>query len=235
MPTFLQICQTVRQECGVAGDGPTSVTNQVGVLKKIVDRTSRAWIDIQTARPYWKFMRNQFQWQTEIGVRSYSVVNDLGLLTCDKFDRDNTFLYLTSTDDEKALTWYEYNMFRSRFRTYPPGRPTIITEEPGRNLAFNETPDQIYTVTMDYWMTPEKLQNNTDVPSMPEHFHDVIVWKAVMMFAGHEGATDLYGYAKSMYTPLYLQLMLDQGELPPALRAYPGAFGRRDVSIQGFA
>lgn len=235
MPTFLQLCQTVRQECGIAGDGPTSVVNQVGVMKKVVDRTSRAWVDIQTSRPYWKFLRNQFVWQTVPGTREYSVVGDLGLLTCDKFDRTNTMLYQTSTEDEKALKWWSYDLFRSRIRTYPAGRPTIVTEAPGRKLAFDRTPDAVYTVTLDYWMTPEKLALNTDVPALPEHFHDAIVWKSVMMFAGNEGATELYGYAKSMYVPVFTQLVVDQGEVPAAVLAYPIAKGQRDPSIRGFA
>jgi hypothetical protein len=231
MPTFLQMCQTVRQECGVAGDGPTSTLNQVGVLKKIVDRTSRAWIDIQTSRPYWKFLRGQFRFLTQVGVREYSVVDDLALPTCDKFDRKNTYLYLNSTDDENELKWKAYDMFRQQYRSYQTGRPTVITEQPGRVLAFNTVPDAIYTVTLDYWMTPEKLTQVTDTPAIPEHFHDAIVWKSVMMFAGNEGAQELYAYAKSMYTPVYLQLMLDQGELPEAVSAHPIARGNRDVSI----
>lgn len=235
MSTFLQLCQKVRQECGIAGDGPSSVLNQVGSLKKIVDRTARAWVDIQTSRPYWKFLRNQLTFATVIGQRTYSVVNDLGVTTLDKFDRTNTYLYLTSTADEKQLTWMPYDQFRNRYRTYPSGRPTTITEQPSRVLAFEHTPDAIYTVTLDYWMTPELLSDNSDVPSIPEHFQDIIVWKAVMMFAGNETATDLYNYAKSMYGPMHIQLQLDQGDLPQQVAAYPLARGMRDVSIRGFS
>jgi len=231
MSTFLQICQKVRQECGVAGDGPSSVTGQVGVLKKIVDRTARAWVDIQASRPYWKFLRNQQPFATIIGKQSYSVVNDLGVTTLDKFDRTNTYLYETSTADEKSLKWMPYDKFRATYRTFPPGRPTVITEGPNRTLMFDRTPDKIYTFTLDYWMTPELLSQNTDVPGIPEQFHDVIVWKSVMMFAGNETASDLYGYAKTMYTPMLIQLQIDQGDLPQQVAAYPVARGQRDVSF----
>lgn len=234
MSTFLQLCQKVRQECGIAGEGPSSVVSQVGVLKKVVDRTARAWVDIQASRPYWKFLRNQFVFQTEVGTREYSVVNDLGLATCDKFDRENTYLYEVSTDDEKALKWISYNVFRGRYRKYLDARPTVITEAPGRKLAFDAIPDKIYTVTFDYWMTPELLANNTDVPGVPDHFHDAIVWKSVMMFAGNEGATELYGYAKSQYMPIYLQLINDQGDMPTAVLARPIAYGSRTISTRGF-
>lgn len=235
MATFLELCQSVRQECGVAGTGPTSVENQVGILKKIVDRTARAWVDIQTSRPYWKFLRNQGSFQTVAGTRTYDVLTALNISTLDKFDRNNTYLYLTSTADEKNLIWMPYDLFRARYRTFPSGRPTRITEQPGRVLGFDTTPDAVYTVTYDYWMTPELLTENTDVPAIPEHFHDVIVWKAVMMFAGNETATDLYAYAKQMYTPMFTQLCLDQGDLPQQRADYPLARGLRDVSIRGFS
>jgi hypothetical protein len=235
MSTFLQLCQRVRLECGIAGDGPSSVVSQVGALKKVVDRTARAWVDIQASRPFWKFLRNQMTFATVVGQREYSVVDDIGVTTLDKFDQENTYIYLTSTEDETRLAWEDYRRFRYRHRTYPDGRPTTVTEGPQRTLAFDLTPDEIYTVTLDYWMTPELLAANGDIPSLPEQYHDVIVWKSVMMFAGNETATDLFSYAKGMYTPMYLQLMLDQGELPEATPNHPIAKGKRDASIRGFS
>jgi hypothetical protein len=239
MPTFLQLCKQVRQECGVAGDGPTTVLNQTGVMKKIVDRTAQAWVDIQASRPYWKFMRNQFEFETVVDQREYPLapsIADGGLnqQSVDKFDRKNTYLYLTSTADEKALTWMPYDHFRNRYRTYPPGRPTVITEQPGRVLAFNSTPDAIYTVTCDYWMTPEFLAEDDDVPGMPEHFHNCLVWRSVMMFAGNETASDLFSWAKSQYTPQRLALDLDQGDMPQNAMNYPIARGERNIAYRVF-
>jgi hypothetical protein len=235
MSTFLQICQRVRQECGVAGDGPSSVTGQVGILKKIVDRTARAWTDIQTSRPYWKFRRAQKTAVTVVGQQSYTIETDFGFSDLDKFDRKNTYLYLTDGNDEKALRWMPYDKFRSTYRTYPSGRPTVVTEGPGGTLMFDRTPDEIYTLTFDYWTLPQQLTDNADELDVPTQFDDVLVWKAVMMFAGNETASDLYAYAKTMYTPQYIQLVLDQGDMPESVAAYPIANGARDVSIRGFS
>jgi hypothetical protein len=235
MSTFLQLCQRVRQECGVAGDGPASVLNQVGVLKKIVDRTQRAWVDIQASRPYWKFARNQTTFVLTPGTREYSIVDDLAVTSLDRFDRDATFLFEVDGNDEKALDWITYSELRARYRTFPDGRPTKIYEGRNRTIGFERTPDKAYTLTLDYWMTPELLGQNADEPSLPEHLQDVIVWKSVMMFAGNETATELYQYAKSMYTPIYLQLVADQGEMPPTLKAYPLATGSHTISSRGFS
>ncbi len=225
MASFLQLCQRTRQECGIAGDGPLTVVNQVGVLKKIVDRTQRAWVDIQAAGPYWKFARNQITFVLEIGKQEYDQPDDFGLTTVDKWDEQASFIKEVDGNDETELTWVDYHQFRRDFRTFPPGRPNIICNTPGGHVAFNRTPDKAYTITLDYWMTPELLTANGDIPSLPEHYHDAIVWKSVMMFAGNEISPELLVYAKTMYDPIYGQLFVDQGEVPKVNRHWPLARG----------
>ncbi len=232
MPTFLQLCQRVRQECGVAGDGPSSVLSQVGILKKIVDRTQRAWVDIQASPPYWKFLRNQLEHDLTIGQREYNVRDDFLLTTVDKWNRDSSFIYETSTADENNLTWVEYTKWRRKYRTFAEGRPTELVETLDGNIAFNRTPDVAYHITLDYWMTPELLSANDDIPACPEHFHDVIVWKSVMLFSGNVGAPELYNHAKAQYTPMYNKLMVDQGDMPTRLGAYPIALGMNRLTAR---
>lgn len=227
MPTFLQLCQRVRQECGVAGDGPTSVLNQVGILKKVVDRTQRAWVDIQASPPYWKFLRNQLPITLTVGLREYTVRTDFLLTTVDKWNRDASFIYKIDGNDESQLTWVEYTKWRRKYRVFQSGRPTELTETLDGKVAFNRTPDYAYHITLDYWMTPELLMQNDDIPACPEHFHDVIVWKSVMLFAGNVTATELYQHALSQYTPMYNKLMVDQGDMPTRVSAYPIAYGLR--------
>ncbi len=226
MATFLELCQRVRQETGIAGEGnPTSVKGQVGVLKKIVDRTQRAWIDIQASGPYWKFSRNQLTYVLTIGKQEYDQPQDIGLTTVDKWDEQDSFIKEVDGNDETELTWVPYHQFRRDYRTYPAGRPNVITNAPGGKLQFNRTPDKAYIITLDYWMTPELLVENGDIPSLPEHYHDAIVWKSVMTFAGNETATELFVYAKTMYGPIYNQLFVDQGEVPQAVGHWPIAKG----------
>lgn len=231
MSTFLQLCQRVRQECGVAGAGPTTVTGQTGMYGKIVDWTARAWVDIQASRPYWKFLRATYTGTLTIAQQDYLIVTDLGLSALDKIDPDGTFIYETSVADQTSLTWKPYQEFRALYKTgFGDGRPTMITEIPGDKFRFNRLPLAAYTVSIDYWMTPELLAANGDAPACPEHFHDIIVWKAVQLFCGNEGASELRSHASSMYGPMFVQLMLDQMETPMARRSFPLATGRKSYS-----
>jgi len=233
MSSFLELCQRVRQECGIAGEGnPTTVVAQTGILGRIVSRTSRAWVDIQASRPYWKFLHSQLTFTTTEGVRTYAVGAGAAIdnANVDKWDTDSAFQYLDSTDDEQQLYWKDYQWFRRMHRTFPDGRPTEITEQPGRILAFDFTPDDVYTTTIDYWKTPELLSADDDVPACPEHYQDCIVWKAVMMHAGAVGDVALYNHAFTQYKPIYFQLVVDQGDVPSALKNYPIARGNQRVT-----
>lgn len=236
MSSFLEVCQMSRQECGMGGAGPTNTTGQTGAMATVVQRTSQAWIDIQKSKPYWKFLRAKFTMPLEIDVQEYTVSGTLGaggygLTTVDKWDKQSCWIYLTSTADERRLIYLPYQDFRAQFRTYPAGRPKFWTEGPDGTILYDKTPDAAYTITKDYWMTPERLVNATDIPACPEQFHDLIAWKSVMKFAGSESAVELFNYAKSEYTPMYLQLCIDQMDVPAAVRSYPIAFGGRSPGL----
>jgi hypothetical protein len=229
MTNFVTLCQRVRQECGLSGDGPTSTIGQTGILKKVVDRTARAWVDIQTAQQYWSFLRRQLSFPLVVDQSSYVISEDtptgFGLTTMDKWDVNASFIYKTSTDDESSIDWIEYPLFRQSYRTLESGRPSQACMGPLGTVKFNRTPDYAYTITFDYWKTPELMQNPTDIPSLPAQYIDVIVWKSVMMFAGNEMAPDLFTYATRMYNQQMLKLVVDQCEVPLKNRSYPLAMG----------
>ena len=75
---FLEIAKRVRQECGIAGDGPSAVTGQDGINAKIVNWVGSAYEELQTMRPW------RFNWATHTqaltaGVNAYDPHADWGL------------------------------------------------------------------------------------------------------------------------------------------------------------
>lgn len=50
-------------------------------------------------------------------------------------------------------------------------------------IWFYPTPDQVYTVTIDYIIEPPDLASGTDVPVLPLPYHDILRWGAVEHFA----------------------------------------------------
>lgn len=227
MSTFLALAQRLRQEAGVAGTGPASVLNQTGMYAKLVDWTARAWVDIQASKPFWKFLRNYVQKTLVVGQQDYNVSADWSLTSVDKWDQEGAFIYKDSISNQNQLTWLPYPKFRAEnSHGFGSGRPRTLTDRQGNVVRFDRVPDYAYVVTLDYWMTPELLAANTDTPSMPEHFHDAIVWKALMYYSASEGAPELYQTAARHYNLIYTQLVLDQMETPGKVQVYPLATGR---------
>ncbi len=234
MSSFLEICQMARQECGMGGAGPANTTGQTGAMAVVVDRTSKAWIDIQKSRPYWKFLRALLSYTLTVDQNSYVVADSttgsppgFGLNTVDKWDIQSCWIFAADGSNRSRLLYMPYQNFRSNFPIYQSGRPGYFTDGPDGTIIFDKTPDVAYLLEMDYWQTPEKLVNSTDIPALPEQFHDIIAWKSVMKVAGSEGAAELYTYAKSEYGPMFIQLCIDQLDMPKTNHSYPMALGRR--------
>ena len=57
--TFLELCQTVRQEVGLSGTGPTTVVSQEGQLKVVVDFVIEADHQVQGLWSDWNFLWSQ--------------------------------------------------------------------------------------------------------------------------------------------------------------------------------
>ena len=53
---FLELCQRVRQDAGVSGEGPTAVTGQSGILSRIVSWVKQANNEIQLKNKDWRFL-----------------------------------------------------------------------------------------------------------------------------------------------------------------------------------
>lgn len=49
----------------------------------------------------------------------------------------------------------------------------------GANLHLWPTPDSVYTLELRYWALPSPLVADTDTPSLPSDFHDLLVYWAL--------------------------------------------------------
>ena len=83
MATYLEICQDVARECGIAGGAdvapkPTSVIGQRGELQRVVFWVRKAYKQIQGTRN-WRWLRKDFEVDTVDGTDTYAfgVVTDV--------------------------------------------------------------------------------------------------------------------------------------------------------------
>jgi hypothetical protein len=210
--TFLQICQRLRSEAGIAGTGPTSTANQLGELGRIVDWVQDAYVDIQEKHDQWGFMRAGFTLPIVIGTALYPATSIPGLMAWLKpKDCDGLRCYLGSTADEQWLRYRPYDEFRGlrlmAAMRDATGRPTEYTVTPNNGLLLWPIPDNTYTIDGEYVQAAVKFVNDADIPVFAD-FHMVILWCALMKYAAYSAEPSLYAHAQKEYGRLVNKLEL---------------------------
>lgn len=218
---YLQLCQRLAQESGtIKGDSlPTAVTGQSGRLLKIVNWVAAAWLDIQTAKDSWQWMRDEFSSGVIVaGTARYSPTT-LGLTRHRRWLPDtpdylSMSIYKTSDGAayERPLKQISFPQFRSMYArgTHDQGTPAHWASAPDGELCLGPTPDAAYTISGEYWKSAQTLSANTDTPELPSDYHMLIVWRALINIAGFDEAKATLDYAKLKHDPLWNDLCRTQ-------------------------
>ena len=216
MSTFIQLCTKLRTECGVSGTNTSAVTpTPTGEWARMVGWIIDSWVEIQEEQPDWEWMRKDVVFNTVAQQSTYiptqANVTDLGSW------KERSFrAYLTSAGigSEQLLGFKDYRVFRdyyllsTRKTTY--ARPTEITVAPNKSLILGLIPNDVYTVSGEYYKTPVILAADADIPDMPVRFHNAIVYKAMMKYGAFEAASEVYDRGEKELKTMLNKLRMDQ-------------------------
>jgi len=215
---FLQLSQRLRQEAGLSGSGPTTVVGQTGMSGQVVDWINTAYIDILSQHTNWLFMQDDFSFDTVASQREYSIT-ETGVTDLEKWkidDYDSFRIYLTSAGvvNEQMLFFLPWSDYRQMYlfgatRT-AEGLPGYFSIHPDKSLDFYLVPNAIYTITGEYFKVPAEMTLDASEPIIPSQFHMLIVWRALMFYAGFDAANEKYAAGKSEYNKLLMRLEMDQ-------------------------
>ena len=233
MATYLQLCQKVARECGIAGGTdlapkPSAVTSQIGELNRLVNWVADAYKEIQEARN-WRWLRKKFTVDTADGVNTYAFgvvtdVEDAAVITRFKAwrlnDRNNPpKLYLTSSGvaSQVFLSWTVWDNFEYLYETgalqNQTSQPVHITVNPNDEIQLGITPNDIYTLTGSYWRSAQILAADGDIPEMPVQYHDLIMYQAMEWYGMYESAPEIIMRAQKGINRIMNQLKRNQ-EVP---------------------
>lgn len=212
---FLSICRKLRDRApGIGGSAgqPASVLNQTGDMARVVDWAREAWIDIQSFSPHWGFMREQFSATVPAGLADVLPaqlgVNDLAM-----WHDDTLRCYRPSVgvQEERYLISWGYEVLRNtyRFGAQAPGLPSVFSVRPrDKAIMLGPSPIEDVIVAGEYQRRPQILEQNTDEPlGLPEDFHMLIVYRAMLRHAGFEAAPEIYADAKNQEAVLWNRLV----------------------------
>ena len=200
--TFLELCKRLRQEVGAAGTGPAAVTGQHGEYQRLIGWIKQAWHELQLERREWRFAWAEASIDLDPDFRDYSPPGDI-----DHWDAETVRI------GSNRLRVIEWSMFRERFRDDSNGdKPAVITRLPNGTLRLDTTPATADTLMFEYFRTPQELTANGDTPRMPEEYHLLIVYRAMLAYALYENAPEVAQAARIGEQQILPQMMLR--ELP---------------------
>ena len=223
MSTFLEICQELREECGITGStssSPTTVVSQTGELKRLVRWCKQSYLDIQNKSPNWRWLRSSFTVSVTSGdgIYSYGDCTDTGdSAVISRFARwypHDFKIYLTSAGSgtEHWLLYQQWDDFRSVYRvgTQNNGYPAWVGIDPTNRIMLGPVPDATYTLSGEYQKSAQILAADATEPEMPSRFHRLIVLEAMKKYAAYSAAPEVWAAAVEEARPLWLALQQDQ-------------------------
>ena len=212
---LLQLVNQARVECGVSGPALTTAQSQVGESARMVAWVQQAWIDIQTSKEDWMFLRTPFTFNTT-GAQWQYTATDAGLTDFGNWKRDSFRCSSVGQNykDEQLLNYMEWTTYRNLYRyanmRNTTARPVVVSITPEKDLAFGSTPDQAYVIDGEYYTQPVSLSADIDSPAIPARFHMAIVYRAMMYYAGYESAPEVLSRGDFEYRRLYSRMEIDQ-------------------------
>ena len=177
--TFLELINAVLREINEVEI--TTVSSTRGIQTSVKDFINKSQRDIINSEVEWPFTVVSQSFTTTAGTAEYSRESDAKTVDYDSF----TVQESASTAEKKLryLSFTEYLDSRNEIDTNPDtgarALPEFIYKTPDQKLGLSPVPDvSTYTVRYYYYKTVSDMSANTDTPTIPERFHDVIVNRA---------------------------------------------------------
>jgi len=190
---YLALCDKLLKETGLNDQGVASVVGQTGLNRKAVDWINRAWTEIQNLND-WSFLWQTESFSTVNGQQNYDPVSNLALSPAlNKWVTGS--VRITDSGQTGYLTYVPWATWSRT--TFSSGKPTSFTIRPDNKLSFNTLPDAVYTISFDYYRTPQQLSANTDELLLPAQFQDAVLYKAILFVAAEQDAPELYQDAQA--------------------------------------
>lgn len=214
MSTFLELCNIVAKECG--NDAVTTVVGQSGNRADTVRWTAQSWMDIQQSQRHWEWMRDSFSFTTTAAQEAYTPTGAAptgAALTAFRFWYTNTFRCYSALADEQHIHFVRYPVYRDRYQfgAQTSSRPVHFTIRPqDKAILLANIPDAAYTIRGEYQKCATELSANTDEPGMPDEFHILVAYGAMLKYAAVENAPEVEARAREGWRVTMNKLIADQ-------------------------
>jgi hypothetical protein len=191
----LTLSQRAKLEMGLAGAASlTDTTAATGVDAKVVNWVDLAWQRIQQMK-LWDWM-----WEaTTVTILANTAVT-AGTISERRYIKD-----ACRDANSSLLAFLPWEHFRHAYPStlIAAGAPSAWSIRPDKAFAVNAKPTSNAALSVERYKAPSVMALDADTPTgLPTELHMAIVWRAVMLYAGHDEAGTLYQHAKAEYEKL---------------------------------
>lgn len=223
MSTYLELFQSAKRNCRLTGTAPTTVTGNLGVLDRLSHWVADAYTELQN-RHNWRWLRHEFTLPLVASTSQYEYTDCTDSETAatiarfkrwwlnDTEDPPKAYLTATGVSGEYWLSYTPWESFKSVYlRNFTSeSNPAVCSVDHLNRINVGPTPDDAYTLTSDYQLSPQVLSLNADVPEMPSQYHMLIVYLAMQKYGLIEGAPEVLAMGQSEGNRMLRQLEIDQ-------------------------
>lgn len=228
---FLQLVQKAIRKSGARAEVPSSLTSVTGIQLEFKEFVADAWRLIQMERQDWYFR----QAEQAIDIDNVALTDGMRVPTSlidSANSRSWNFIHLydvyvrlrnDDTDNPSPIYFVPWNNWQEKLGRNDlqleyndekdiEGRPQHFTVAPTGELWLNPIPDLEYEMGFIGPTAIQELSADTDTPTLPEAYHDMIMWKAVMDYGMYHSDVASINRGESHYTAY--KKNLDQEYLP---------------------
>ena len=209
MSTYLKLVQDLHAEVGAAGVAPTTVVSQTGEALRLVNWVRRADQYVQLKWVNWKFLRQTF---TTANTTTASVATLAKPANLKSWDFKTFTIIEPGETDKNPLGSIEYDKIKREILDTSEDIPSRVIVMPDNSLLFEPIPDAVYTINADYWDKPTLLAADANVSLIPVEFHEVILGRAMILYANHENAPEIKDQGAEIYVEQLA--LLENSQLP---------------------
>lgn len=186
---YLALVQALWRESGAGASKPSTVESQAGERERLVYWIRQADEFVQELHADWNFLWGQESFYTTSGQSIYTPAVSVSL-----FDRDAWFI------EGESVPCIEYIDIKDQARLDTSGKPWQVVLLPDGTIRLDGEPDDQYQVQYDYWAPVQTMQvSDTAQSAIPVEFRQVIVGKALMLYAEFENAPEILQKGATMY------------------------------------
>lgn len=226
---FREIVQRLHSETqSGSGSRPTTVVDQIGDIRRLVDWAASAYKDIQQRYPNWRWLRSEFSVNTVADDDTY-VYGDCtdtnasapisrfrAWWPLDDYGCYNVRMYLQSDGlaGQGYLPFVPWHYFRSLYRTgvQNSNKPAHITIDPQNRLVLGPKPNAVYVVSGEYQKGNQVLADDDDTPEMPADYHELVFYWAMEKYGASKVSVE--NFNRAHLEGGRLMRALEQNQLP---------------------